>query len=563
MARQQRKTAGPAGGLQAGPRALRGWSWNGRGALASKAVRCKRAEWYLARARSIVGGDLTGATLLVAFLRNGDVLARRCLRLVRPDGGCCGDELLGWIKTPDDATHLQLHLADASLAAQLAGIVLHDVSERDPKCHPLANIPRWNTYRPPFSLERVVLPASLAALADGLVGVDVKFVSTPKSVKALAQWARGAACVLDPEWVTDLGLTLDDIERVASSSWLIADLEVTARLLSAAGVATAEIVHHASSHGIMSARVEYADVPTRGVALQDVVPYTVVDARGRFAMRAIKATRAWKRYADETGFATLLSGETPWESKSGDVLSAMRAVGGGELIATDLPWLVAGRQGALLMPRIAHHLLRMHLGQPASDHVQYWNRWDDGNVVVRDISDLSRRYPPLCAIRWASATPGLAHLGILLGPLEGEATSQVVIRTGRIDGAGVHAGLPPEPLVIFMKWLAREARERTSWARRHLRGRAVLWQFDTADGLKHAANFDAAPSFPERGTTVVKLRLRSGVGCVSGEETAEGSSTAPVIEFSRDEGLYGDGSLAFQDTLTRRLRRVIERAGAG
>ncbi len=287
---------------------------------------------------------------------------------------------------------------------------------------------------------------------------------------------------------------------------------------------------------------------TRGFALQDVVPYSWSDVAGQWGLRELRANRSWRRYADQAGFATLLSSETPWEAKHGDVLSAQRAVGGGELIATDLPWLVAGRFGPLVAPRLAAHLLRMHLAAPIEDHIQYWTRWDAGNVVVRDLADLARRYAGLQAVRWTDAPAGMARLGISLTSGTQPASRHTIIETGRIDAAGIHDGLPPEPMAIFMKWLARLVRESDKWARRHLADQIVTWQFDTADGRKYAANYDdlVAASLPPGRAVHVCLRLDDQPPPPRG-----------TIVLPADEGLLGDGSLAFQDNLTRRLRTCL------
>ncbi len=575
MSLRRKKSVGPRGGLRAGARALRGWSWNGRAKLVSRPVRCKKDEWYVARVRLANGARMDRATLLMLFLREDRVLGQRCLRMHAPGGADHAGELLGWIETPTDATHLQLCVPDPALTPHFEEIVLHNTSERDPKCHPLANVPRWKTYRTPFSIERVVLPATLKSLAQLLDGVRIEVLEAPASLARLRERTRGAACVLAPEWCRDLGLTLEHLEQLASSSWLVVDLETLARLVSRAGAADAKLVSHAAEHGLMSARVEYADVPTRGFALQDVAPYTAVNDAGRFCQRGIRSSRSWRRYADEVGFATLLSGETPWTRNHADVLSAVRAIGGGELIGTDLPWLVAGRQGELLAPRIATHLLRMHLAQPIKEHLQYWNRWEDGTTVVRDISDLARHYPPLRAERWASADPRLAQLGVTLARPAGLATRHVIFRTGRSDCVDVHDGLAPEPLMIFMKWLAREAREDTPWARRHLARCAVTWQFNINDGIKYAVNYDAAA--PPAVSTPEVVHLRTAPNKLAGESgrparprsaTAHtaaasqqcGAARGPALTITspHDEGLHGDRSLEFQDWLTKRLRRVIE-----
>lgn len=554
MAARRSKVTGIRGDVRAHAAALRGWTRHGDGRLVSPPMRCKREEWYLARARPVGGAGLARMAVLVQFLRQGTVVGQRCVWLHAVSGAGPGAELLGWLQTPDVATHLQLSVADKALPAQIAGITFHEVSERDPKCHPLANIPRWSTCRTPFTIRRIVLPTELSGLTSLLDWADVQVVETPESREELWRLARGAACVVAPRWVKELKLTLADLENVASAAWLLVDLDTLARAVAQAGLADAELVTHQAEHGLMSARVEYADVPTRGLALQDVVPYTVLDGAGHFSVRAIKASKSWRRYADDVGFATLLAGETPWAQKHGDVLSAVRAIGGGELIATDLPWLVAGQHGRLLAPRIAEHLLRMHLAAPLKEHTQYWNRWGDMNVIVRDIADLASRYAPLRAVRWAGPDAAVAHLGVALVPPAAPATRQVMIRTGRIDSLAIHDGLPSEPMMIFMKWLAREVREQTAWAQRHLSATSVVWQFDAADGLKYATQFDAAAATPGVATDVVRVRL------VGGTETAA-PGAGRVIALQQDEGLHGDGSLALLDTLTSRLRRVIERAG--
>lgn len=546
------KTAvGPLGGVRAGARRLRGWRWNGRGGLVSRPVRCRREDWYIVRARPVDAASGAPTTLLVTFYQDDRPLERRRLRLHAADTAT-GVELLGWLETPARATHLQVAVPDAEIGGRLREVVFHDVAERDPKCHPLANVPRWSTYRPPFTIDRVVLPAPLAALARAVPELTARVVGQPATRDELFRAARGAACVLDPRWVRRLRMSWRDVEALAAAAWLLVDLETAAGLLTACGAGEIRLVSHASAHGIMSARVEYADVPTRGLALQDVVPYAACDDRGRFRVRGLRAGRAWRRLADQAGWATLLSGETPWETEHGDVLSAMRVVGGGEMIVTDLPWLAAGLHGPLPAPRIAAHLLRMHLAAPLADPVQYWNRWATGDVLIRDIPDLAGRYAPLRPVRWAPVDAGRARLGLSLTMPGPDARPPLLIRTGRIDDDALHDGLPAEPMMIFMKWLAREARERTAWAQTHLAGCPVMWQFDTAGGLKYAVLFDAAHPTDGRRPQVVRLRLAGPA-----ERAPEPADL--VITIPQDEGLHGDASPAWQDALTRRLIRLIER----
>lgn len=548
MSKPSTRSVGPQGGIRAGERTLRGWQWNRRGRLVSRPVRCRKEDWYIARARLHPGVNLPRATILVIFLCGDDVIEQRCLRLAPLSPNGRRTELVGWTQTPEEATHLQLCLPDISLASQVEDLVFHDVSERDPKCHPLANVPHWNTHRPPFVIERVCLPPHLESLAKYIHNAPVEILARPQSVRALGRAVHHAGWVLDPTWVAALDLDLAAIERLASASWMIVDLETLTRCVCEAGAATLRTVTHDDPQGLMSARIEYSDVPTRGLALQDVVPYSTVTSSGGFAVHAIRNDRAWRKYADATSFAGLVTTETPWASKHGDVLSAARPVGQGELLATDVPWLVAGKRGALAAPRIAQHLLRTHLAEPVPDHVQYWTRWDVGNVVIRDIGDLAARYRPLRPVRWKSNDANVARLGVTALP-NAPIRRHTLFCTGRIDATDVHDGLPPEPMQIFMKWLAREAREQSAWARRVLDGHAVTWQFDSAAGLKYALNYESAALLGDAPTDVLRLRI----GLSRTDDTASGMETLDL-----DEGIHGDGSFAFQDQLTQRLCQAIE-----
>jgi hypothetical protein len=554
MKRHLGESVGPRGGVRAGARGTRGWRWSAAGALVSAPVRCRRAQWYLARGKP-AGPDIPGRVdVLMRFVHADQTFSERCLSLHARSGADNGEDLLGWVRVPDDATHLQLRLAPTEPAGQLAEVVFHYVSERDPKCHPLANVPRWRAYQPPFPLRRVVLPPSLEGLAPLLAGQTVEILR-PRSAKQLVTAARGAACVLDPAWVRSLRWNWRDLERLAEDSWVLVDLETVARLLRGVAGERFEVKVRWSPHGIMSARVEYADVPTRGFALQDVFPYGGVVGEGAFALRVLVASRAWRRYADAIGFATLLASETPDPDECGDVLSAAYPIGGGELIATDVPWLAAGAFGQPLAPRLTRHILRMHLGAALPDEVQYWNRWDDSQIVVRDISDLARRYPPLQAVRWAAPNGDSVALGVALPGLAGAGSDQtLLLRTGRIDNLARHPGLPPEPLVIFMKMLAREAREHTAWARRYLGRLTVVWQFDSAAGLRYAANYASA--------VTVSAAVAQTVLLTRGAEAEPAGGLGRIEVFADDEGLFGDGALEYQGRLSRRLRGLIERAAA-
>ncbi len=530
---------GPVGGLRVNKRLLRAWSWRRHAALSgvsgliSLSVRCKGEKWYVARARA---RDAAATMLEMQFERDGVTLGQRAVRLNPAPTG----ELLGWVQTPVGCKAIRAQLG----AAGLDSLELVPVTDSDPKSHPLASVPRWSAYQPPFDVRRIALPQALESLRADIDWADVQIASPPASREALARLTRGNAVVLDPAWCSGLKLAWRDVTALANDTWLIVDLETAARLL------RAECKTWRDPHDIMSARIEYAGVPTRGFALQDVLPYSWVDESGRFLTRAIRASRDWKARAAKASIATLLSSETPWDSRCGDVLSAMRATEGGVLLITDLPWLAAGAFGPPLAPRLATALMRSHLGAPVADHVQHWNRTDEMQIVVRDLADLARRYEPLTAIRWRTGEDGIARLGVALVTDPSANGRRLLIHTGRIDALDPHNGLPFEPMAIFMKWLAREWREQTSWARRHLGGRVICWQFDAAFGHKYAVEFNSASTLGDAPTTRVSVRL--GDAC-------ESPTSASIIRIP-DEGIWGDGSLAFQETLTSQLRQAIERA---
>jgi len=109
-----------------------------------------------------------------------------------------------------------------------------------------------------------------------------------------------------------------------------------------------------------------------------------------------------------------------------------------------------------------------------------------------------------------------------------------------------------------MKWLAREAAERTAWAARYLTRLRVTWQFDSAAGLRYVVSYASAAEIGTAG--------RETVVCLSTRSAAEPAATdariadAPAeLILAEDVGVFGDGSLAFQSELTGRLRELIER----
>lgn len=547
---------GPGGGLQASSRATRAWQWTLDGGLAAAPVRCRGEQLYLVRANLSAPGRLNAAQVVIHFVQDEMIVGERTVTLA-PIGPEPVAELFGWVETPPDTAHLQVYIPDADAAPHFTDLRLMPVAERDPKCHPLANVPRWNTYAPPFPLERVVLPKSLVGLADMLSGLQVEVARQPASVAALRRLSANSVCVLDLEWILKLKLTLVDLQRLAEESWLIVDLPTMANAVTAAGAAQARTVTYRAAKEIMAARNTYADVPTRGFALFDVFPYGARTAEGGFATRVIKA-RGWKRHADQVGCAALLESETPYVEHCKDVLMAAQGTSRGELIATDLPWLVAGKLGEPIAPRLARHQLRMLCGCPLDDALQYWNEWDDEGVLFRDIADMPRRYAGMAAIRWASEGERTAQLGLTVAAPGEPCRRQVIIRTGRADRAGVHDGLPPEAMVIFMKWLSRELREGTRWAREALAGLQVTWQFDTTAGLRNVVSYRSAAGMADQLPTKSLRLYTPPLPGAALDPVAEPLTPVERIAVPYDVGIYGDGALEYQSRLTNLLATRLE-----
>lgn len=559
---RQRRAARSAGFdllLQTGRGAPRRWRLAPGAARCSTPLRCKPEQWFIVQASA--AGPLPRVLVRFARKRGADVC--RVVLLERASANAC-PLAFGWVQAPVDARSVRFEAADGSACR----VLVEPALERDPKCHPLANVPRWSTHQPAFPIERVVLPVALEKLRPLLVGPRIELLKRPRSLRHLAARAIGAACVIDPDWLAAPGLTLRDFERIVPASWLIVDLGSMVRLVRQARIASVTTVSHRRVRGLMSARVEYADVATRGFALQDVFPYGTLNEQGEFGLRAIRHDRQWKRYAAPRGVATLLASETPWPGRGGNILSAARSEGRGELIATDLPWLLAGDFGPLAAPRAALHALRAHLGLPIADGARYWTRWEELRVVVRDISDLPRRFPPLRIGRWAGGD-GAMRLGVLLDGPEGPPRRTLTICTGRADLEDAHDGLPPEPMILFMRWLGREVSEGVAWTRKALAATRVVWQFDTHGGHKYGVLFGAtdaarAPRDADR-TLDVRFEPR-GPHSDAPAATRPPSSRIRAVGPSRWHadprlGLLGDGSLDFQAELTARLRAWLMRAG--
>ncbi len=558
----------PAGGVHAG-RGVRAWRRRRGAAGFSEPLRCRREQWYLIRARTC--GALRARSVVLRFQRQAHPPLKRAVELRGPDGDGPSPLLLGWIQTPGDATHVELGLSGAEIGA-LRELSLFATAERDAKCHPLAAIPAWSTLRPAFPMERVVLPVSLAGLAELLPGRTVEIIDRPRAWRSVAERALGSLCVLDPAWPKALGIGLREIRTLAGGSWLILDLETTAALLRGAGW-DVQTVALRDAHGVFSARVSYSDVPTRGFALEDVFPYGTLTADGGFACRALRGGRVWKAASNELSIASVLMLEGPRFEHSRHVLSAMAAEGLGEWIASDLPWLAAGTLGAPLAPRIVRHAFRMLAGSAIADGQQFWNRWDDAAVVLRDIADLPRRFDALRTVRWArDEESGVARLGLSLGGEESGgshgvagARRHLVISTGRIDQTAIHDGVPPEPMLILMKALAR-GHTANAGPKAFGGGTRLTWQFDAADGLRYASHFGSAAELPDtQNVHVLRLHAERALDkpLWVKRDSGAGGAWEQAVRLPEVQGVLGDGSLDYLRMLVAVIETWLESLAPG
>ncbi|MBK8915121.1 MAG: hypothetical protein IPM64_11080 [Phycisphaerales bacterium] len=517
--------------------------------MCSATLRCRPEEWLCL----CIGGlplEVDTPLLLAEFLESRDATVANEQRAPEFHAIVHADHCrrLAWVQAPAGARALRIRLIPPLVNADWE-LTAHGVAERDPKCHPCANVPRWSTYSPSTKLNGVVLPRELEALERLIPGTDVRIADCPPSRAALGRLVTGKAAVIPREWVLRLDLDIEHMESFARGAWILSDLETLAMLVAHSGAAGTEVATYSAVNEFMSARNEYADTATRGMALMDCLPYGSLNADGKFSVRVLRATREWKRYAASSGFATLLSSQTAWDSRCNDVLSAGRPIGDGELLATDLPWLCAGDLGTPIAPQAAAHLLRMHLGRPIDPWTQYSCRSHEDHIVVRDAADLARRHPVLRTQRWRSDNPRVARLGLTLG--RPDAPRALILDSGRMDVREHHDGAAPEPLLILMRGLSREFSQRTAWHERMLADVRITWRFETAAGLRYATLFDAAQDLPAGAQARTILLRRDERAAGSGPMVRwEGHGPVETLRISQRAGLFGDGSFRLQQELS-------------
>lgn len=563
----------PGGGVRVSESRLRAWQWNGGSNGLSEPVRCRQNQWYLVRVQAIRSGDAVPPGLGVRFLRGTEPFPFRRIEMSSL-GVESSAEMLGWVQSPNGATHVCLALQeDPARGAAYTSVELHSLDESEPGGHPCANVPRWSSYPLSTKVRRLVGPASLARVAEWLPGVSFERVTPGRTSLLDASRLRDAAILIDKPLLRELGLDFANLLRLAADAMVVVDLEAFAALMAHSRLRDIGLCSADDRHAVMGARNLYAAAATRGFALQDVFPYGETTEQKRFSLRGLRRCRSLKSLARELQLTTLLESCTPTDPSDRAVLSAMIPAGQGALMISDVPWLAAKPDRELAAPRIMRHLLRMMFGEALPEGVQYWRASQDIGVLLRDIGDLPRRYPPLQAARWASESAGVERIGLTLaapgirnetgttrgrGSGNSPAPDAIVIDTGRIDAADWHDGLPAEPMIVFMRWLAREAREQTAWYRENIGGRRVTWQFETAQGRQYVSQFPSAGalngSLDANGSPRLRgIRMRIGSG-------ARSSRDASTLWLPRVAGLLGDDSLEWQARLHERLTRALWKA---
>jgi hypothetical protein len=288
----------PAGGVRRG-RGYSVWRWNGGATPTTVPQRCRGDQWYLLRAlQPAAPGGVNGVpsngrtsapvtdsappSVQVRFASAEKVLSETCVNWTAVGDRGPRGEWLSWVFAPPKTAAVEISLT-GSPEAQPEALELHAVAERDPKCHPLANVPRWTHYKPPFPMERVVLPPELESLAPLLSHVKVNIARSFRSRSALVAAAQNAAIVMSPDWCNDLSLGYPELCQIAARSYAIVDLQQFVRCAERGGMNSLRVQTYTAEHELMSARNQYAEVPTRGFALLDTFPFGTITPRGRWA----------------------------------------------------------------------------------------------------------------------------------------------------------------------------------------------------------------------------------------------------------------------------------------
>ncbi|MCG3128073.1 MAG: hypothetical protein CHACPFDD_02947 [Phycisphaerae bacterium] len=496
--------AAPQGGLIGPGGRVRRWRWIDNGAVASRPLRCGGDQSYVVQASTRNGA---ACELVCHFLlRNGENAWHRV-------GIGPGERRLACVTTPDHCTHLSIAVP-RHMAGDVADVHFRETDEPVAESHPLANVPRWSRYAPPFAPRRVLLPPELARMAGHVRGPAA--VVDPAGLRRCAAW-RGSAVVLGAAEVRQLAIGWAELRRRAGGAIVLLSFDALAAVLArdagagerdSTGGTDGRVMRRAS-RGLCSCVVEYADWATRGFALQDALPCAAVDGAKRFRLPAWTGGRGWNQFAERQGIVRLLSVRPGARGRGALSLACM--VDGGAVIASDLPWLLAGVFGTPVATENIGRLVNAHLGGEVPDETQYWSASESVPRQVRDIAELCRRYAPLTAIRWASGAKEPLALGVSLAADSSPATPRgpaaagddVVLRTGRIDLPSELGGVPAEAMMIVMKQLARRQREGANGWRQT---RRLTWQFDAAAGHAHAHLYASAgavgPRAPARVLTV-------------------------------------------------------------
>lgn len=536
------------GGLFVNGRRMLRWRWSACGGVhCSRDFRCSAEQWYVVRGVVKTESSETDAfaaspsDLVVRFFSGGREIARRPVALERLPRLDNRHERIGWFQAPMHAESMNVEVA-ASIAETFDWIAFRRVVDRRACSHPIASIPSWTAYAPSMAIRSVLLPQRLAGLETFLPADMVGELPTPAALAEIEDAITGAAWILDPKWIPRLKLDWKSLVRLAARSRVLIDLDTASRLLGDAHLLRVEADERTYTHDIPGARVEYADAETRGFALMDVFPWAAVDERGRFVTRVLNGGKCWDAPARRLGFNTLLTSDAVAGGRGTQVIAAAMDVGGPErgesraairieyddqevvdccgngdtrmsrrsgqlakhptsgssgrsIVISDAPWLLAGRWGMPVAAELVAHVLRMQLGLPFESHGQYLAPTDQPELLIRDVADFARRYPPMRPVRWTNGDGGTLRLGITYpippetnGVLRAASGLHVLIRTGRCDGEG-GLGFPAEVMMVLMRTLWRDEKLRRTLLPRAGR---VTWQFESASGRRYASCYDAA-----------------------------------------------------------------------
>lgn len=258
-----------------------------------------------------------------------------------------------------------------------------------PEAHPLALPPPWDTYPPPFRVERIIRRSD-----DERVWRACMDSTRPRGNEAVS---------IGDEDVRGAGLTWRRLAELADRRVVIVSLGVLAEAINQTSARAATLRIHRQTDTPTCAMVSEASFITRGFSLHDVFRYGWREAGGgAFAQRYLAKSPGLRRFCEGYGLTTVLVSEGETDYSTGHPMCLCRAGRGGFLLAIDAEppsrWASADR----LSPYV-DRLVGQALGQTGVLRGQYVVAPRCRQEFAQTMAGLGDRFPPL---RWVPTGVG-------------------------------------------------------------------------------------------------------------------------------------------------------------